>query len=182
MNLHTRLDLDLTQTLYLFEVWPDGRTEYTPDFDPMFRRTFEEGPTVSTIIEDLQKQARGEPRYAFLTNSYEDLLKEVGERFPKDKDTLAVSREVFTLVCQSTGTVDFTNHEVHLVGTTDMPSRLERMFVLDRLPVVCDELDAKALCLHLYNTTDGRGILPEDVSEALYTPDVSAIRAELESE
>lgn len=182
MNLHTRLDLDLTQTLYLFEVWPDGRTEYTPDFDPMWCRTFKEGPTVSTIIEDLQKQVQGEPRYAFLTNSYEDLLKEVGERFPKDKDTLAVSREVFELVCLSTGTVDHINHEVHLVGTTDMPSRVEKQFVLDRLPAVCDELDAKALCLHLYNTTDRLGILPEDVSEALYTPDVSAIREELESE
>lgn len=182
MNLHTRLDIDLNQTLYLFEVWPDGRMDYTPDFDPMWRREIEDGPFISQVIEDLQHQVSGEPQYAFLTNSYETLLKEVGERFPKDKDTLAVSQEVFALVCQSTGTVDFINHEVHLVGTTDMPSRVEKQFVLDRLPAVCDELDAKALCLHLYNATDGRGILPEDVSEALYTPDVSAIREELESE
>ena len=182
MNLHTRLDLNLNQTLYLFEVWPDGRTEYTPDFDPMWRREIEDGPTVSTIIEDLKHQVSGEPRNAFLTNSYESLFEEANARFPKDKDTLAVSQEVFSLVCQSTGTVDFINHEVHLVGTSDMPSRVEKQFVLDRLPAVCDELDAKALCLHLYNTTDGRGILPEDVSEALYTPDVSAIREELESE
>lgn len=180
MNLSTNLSLDLTQTLYLYEVWDDGRTEYTPDFDPMWTRTFEDGPTVSTIIDDLTGQVHGAPRWAFLYNTYEDLLKAVVERFPSDKTTLAVSREVSNLIHDAIGHVDYTNRQVHVLGASDFPSVIETDVILDRLGPDADDLDAHAMCIWLNQMTDGFGILPEDFTPDLYGPEVKAIREELE--